>query len=70
MKKCGGMFDFDRKSGCEADGEKHDRFVIINSSEGRETLYSSLYLLPSILSVSSVLSNKDNYYDQTFFYYL
>ena len=51
MKKCVGMFDFDRKSGCEADREKRDRFVIINSSEGRETLYctlpSTLYLLSS-----------------------
>ena len=53
MKKCVGMFDFDRKSGCEADGEKHDRFVIINSSEGRRRHSTVLCPPPPVLSLSS-----------------
>ena len=71
MKKCGGMFDFDRKSGREADREKRDRFVIINSSEGRQRQrhYPVLSLSLS-LNVLVIRSNKDNYYDQAFFYYL
>ena len=61
MKKCGGMFDFDRKSGREADREKRDRFVIINSSEGRQKQRHYPVLFPGLsLSFSLSMSSSSD----------